>query len=374
MKFSCLSENLAQGLSIVSKAISAKGSLPILSHVLLKTDEGRLQLGATDLETGIVTWVGAKVEEDGGVTVPARLLSELVSHLPPGKIELTADDKKILTLSAPQAHSRLNGMDAGEFPPLPSAAGKRVLNLSPQDFLRAVSLTSFASARDESRPILTGILVKGSGRELRLVGVDGFRLAEKKLPLAKDLEEDVSMVIPAPTLLEVARLGSRQGEGEEGIAVTILGKENQVLFDLGSVRITSRLLEGPFPDYEKIIPRSFSSQVKLSTEEFLKAVRLASVFAKDSAGIVKLKLKPGELLTISANTSEVGDNVSRVEATIEGEPLEIAFNSKYLIDVLSNLDCDEVVFEAGGPLNPGIIKPADSEDYLYVVMPVRTAS
>lgn len=374
MKFDCLSENLAQGLSIVSKAVSAKGSLPVLSHVLLKTDEGRVLLGATDLEMGIVTWVGAKVEREGGVTVPARLLSELVSGLPPGKIEVSVDKGQTLRLTAPQAKSRLNGLDAGEFPPLPSSTGKRILNLSPSDFLKAVSQTSFAAARDESRPVLTGILVKGSGRQLCLVGVDGFRLAEKKLPLPQTLEEAVSLVVPAPTLMEVARLGSRRAEGEEGIATTILPEQNQVLFDLGDIRVASRLLEGQFPDYEKIIPASFSSRAKLSTEEFLKAVRLASIFARDSARIVKLKLESESPLTVSAATSEVGESVSQVEAVVEGDPLEIAFNSKYLTDVLSNLGSEEVVFEAGGPLNPGTIKPADADDYLCVVMPVRTTS
>lgn len=374
MKFSCLSENLAHGLSTVSKAVSAKGSLPILSHVLLKTDEGRILLGATDLETGIVTWVGAKVEEEGGVTVPARLLSELVASLPPGKIELKVDKGQTLQLTSPEARSRLNGLDAGEFPPLPSSSGKRILNLAPKSFLRAVSLTSFASARDESRPVLTGTLIKGSGQELRLVGVDGFRLAEKKLLLSNPIEEKIHMVIPSQTLLEIARLGSRQGGEEKEIVTTILPKENQVLFDLGDVRVTSRLLEGQFPDYEKIIPASFSSRVKLSTEEFLKAVRMASIFARDSAGIVKLRLEPEAPLTVSAATSEVGENVSRVEAKIEGDPLEIAFNSKYLTDVLSNLGSEEVVFEAGGPLNPGTIKPADADDYLYVLMPIRTTT
>jgi len=376
MKFSCLSENLAKGLSIVSKAVSTKGSLPVLAHVLLKTEDGKVKLAATDLETGVVTWVGAKIEEEGAVTVPARLLSELVANLPPGKIEISTK-KQSLTLRAPQAKSRLNGLSAEEFPPLPdvpeahSVEGKTTFSLDPKIFPGAVSQVAFASASDESRPILTGVLIKGSGKDISLVGVDGFRLAERKLCLPEDLAKDLSIVIPSRTLAEVARLAAHQ---EEPVRVVLLPKENQILFELEGSRITSRLLEGQFPDYKKIIPPSFNTQAKLLTDEFLKAVRLASIFARDSASIVRLKLESSQPLTLFANTAEVGENRTKVEAEIEGEPLEIAFNSKYLTDVLSNLQSEEVIFEASGPLNPGVLKPSPSTNYLHLIMPVRTAN
>jgi len=370
MKFSCLSENLAQGLSIVSKAVSSRGSLPVLSHVLLKTEDGRVKLAATDLETGVITWIRAKVDEEGGTTVPARLLLELVNNLPPGKVEISTE-KQILTLTTPGVQSRLNGLAAEEFPPLPEAEGKKVLSLDPKEFLQAVSQVAFAAASDESRPILTGILVRGSGKELRLVGVDGFRLAERKLGLPQELSEDLSMVVPAKTLSEVARLAVQQ---EEPVRVVLLPEENQILFELEGVRITSRLLEGQFPDYKKIIPPSFDTQAKLSTEEFLKAIRLTAVFARDSASVVRLRLAADKPLVLSANTAEVGEGKTEVEAKIEGESLEIAFNSKYLTDVLSNLQSEEVVFEASGPLNPGVIKPPQSSNYLHLIMPVRTTS
>lgn len=369
MRFSCLSENLAKGLSIVSKAVSSKGSLPVLSHVLLKTEDGKVKLAATDLETGVVTWVGAKVEEEGAVTVPARLLSELVANLPPGKIEINTK-KQGLTLRAPQVKSRLSGLAAEEFPPLPEVGGKTAFSLDPKVFPAAVSQVAFAAASDESRPVLTGVLLKGSGKNLSLVGVDGFRLAERKLNLSKDLAKDLSMVIPSRTLAEVARLAAHQ---ENPVRVVLLPEENQILFELEDSRITSRLLEGQFPDYEKIIPPSFNTQAKLLTEDFLKAVRLASIFARDSASIVRLRLDSAGPLVLSANTAEVGENRTKVEARIEGEALEIAFNSKYLTDVLSNLQSEEVIFEASGPLNPGVLKPSPATNYLHLIMPVRTA-
>jgi DNA polymerase-3 subunit beta len=370
MKFSCLSENLAQGLSIVSKAVSSKGSLPVLSHVLLQAADGKVKLAATDLETGIVTWIGAKIDEEGAVTVPARLLAELVNNLPPGKVEVSAE-KQTLVLTAPRTDSRLSGLAAEEFPPLPEVAGKSVFLLDPKIFPTAVSQVVFAAAADESRPILTGVLVKGSGKNLSLVGVDGFRLAERKLDIDEDLAEDLSVVIPSRTLAEVARLSAHQ---EEPVKVTLLPEENQVLFELADSRITSRLLEGQFPDYEKIIPPSFNTRAQLATEEFLQAVRLASIFARDSASIVHLNLDAEKPLVLSATTAEVGEGKTEVEAKVEGEPLEIAFNSKYLTDVLSNLRSEEVIFEASGALNPGVIKPSPATNYLHLIMPVRTAS
>lgn len=372
MKFSCLSENLAQGLSVVSKTTSTKGSLPVLSHILLRTEDGRLRLGATDLETGVVTWVGGKVLEEGGLTVPARLLWELISQLPPGKIEIAAQNQ-VLTVRTdpPYTKSKLYGLAADEFPPFPEPEGQKLFSLGPKVLAEAVSKVAFAAAHDESRPILTGVLVKGEATDLHLVGVDGFRLAEKKISLPKPLSENISLVIPARTLSEVVRLA---GNTEEPITATLLSEENQTLFSLNGARIVCRLLEGQFPDYEKIIPASFSTRAEIPTEDFLKAVRLAAVFARDSASVVKISLVPDQPVTFSANTQEVGEHQTEVEAKIEGEPLQIAFNSKYLTDLLSNLGDEGVVFEASGPLNPGVFKPASSADYLHLIMPVRTTA
>lgn len=371
MRFSCLSENLAQGLSIVLKAISAKGSLPILSHVLLATDEGRLKLGATDLDTGIVTWVGGKVEQEGSVTVPAKLLWELVSQLPPGKVVLEAQ-KQLLSLSTepPRTSSKLHGLNADEFPPLPEEEGATLFEIEPQDLETAVSQVAFASASDESRPILTGVLLKGSKDGLlTFVGVDGFRLAEKKVNASA--EKDFSLVIPARTLSEVARVGAKSGDP---VRAALLPDENQVLFFLEGVKIMSRLLEGQFPDYQKVIPASFGTKVQLPTEEFLRAVRLAAVFARDSASVVKLSFAPNEPVVLSSNTQDVGEHKTDVEADVEGEPVEVAFNSKYLTDLLSNIGAEEVIFESAGALNPGVFKPApESSDYLHIIMPVRVA-
>lgn len=371
MKFSCLSENLTSGLSIVSKAVSSKGSLPVLSHVLLQTEDGRLRLGATDLETGVVTWVGGKILEEGGMTVPARLLWELVSQLPSGKIEIAAKNQ-ILTVRTdpPHTKSKLHGLAADEFPPFPGPEGRMLFSLDPKVLAGAVSKVAFAAARDESRPILTGVLVRGEADELRLVGVDGFRLAEKRLTLGEPLGESVSLVIPAKALSEVVRLG---GSTEEPLTATLLAEENQTLFSLNGSKVVCRLLEGQFPDYEKIIPASFSTQAEIPVEDFLKAVRLAAVFARDSASVVKLSLAPDQPIVFSANTQEVGEHRTEVEARVEGEPLEIAFNSRYLLDLLSNLGDEAVVFEAGGPLNPGVFKPVSSSDYLHLIMPVRVA-
>jgi DNA polymerase-3 subunit beta len=370
MKFSCLSENLAQGLSIVLKAVSSKGSLPILSHVLLKTDAGRLKLGATDLDTGIVTWVGGKVEEEGSVTVPAKLLWDLVSQLPPGKVVLESK-KQLLTISTepPRTRSKLHGLSADEFPPLPEEEGATLFKIDPLDLAAAVSQVAFAAASDESRPILTGVLLSGSEKGLTFVGVDGFRLAEKRVDVSAGKE--FSVVVPARILSEVARVGAKSADP---VSVALLPDENQVLFFLEGSKILSRLLEGQFPDYEKIIPASFGTRAQLARDDLLKAVRLAAVFARDSASVVKLSFAPNKPVVLSSNTQDVGEHKTEVEASVEGEGVEVAFNSKYLTDLLSNLDAEEVIFESAGALNPGVFKPAgDSSDYLHIIMPVRVA-
>jgi DNA polymerase-3 subunit beta len=371
MKLSVLQENLAAGLSLVAHAVAAKGSLPILSHLLLRTDGGRLRLAATNLETGIVTWVGAKVETEGALSVPARLLTELVSSLPPGKLTLTVSNQ-ILSVESDRAHSRLNGVSADEFPNLPTPTKEPILALPPEVLSQAVGAVAFAAATDEARPVLTGVLFKVSDSRLTLVGVDGFRLSERRLFLEKAAKNALSLVIPARTLSEVARAAV----GLEGPLLLYLPpEENQVIFKTEAFEISSRLLEGEFPDYEKIIPQNFVTRANLEVSSFSKAVRLAAIFAKDSANIVKLKFLPAEgKLLLSANTAEVGENETELEGELSGEVVEIAFNAKYLLDCLAALAAEKITFQVSGPLNPGLIRIVDDPNFLHLIMPVRVQS
>jgi len=368
MKFSVLQENLAKGLAIVGKAVATKGSLPVLANVLLATEEGRLKLAATNLETGITTWVGAKVEEEGAITIPARILAEFVGNLPPTQI--TGQVKNgILSIETEEARSSFNGVDAAEFPTLPIFPEESKLTFDPRSLGEAISEVAFAAASDEGRPILTGVLLKVEGQEATLVGVDGFRLSERKLALPVAVEKGFAVVIPARTLQEIVRLLSAE---EEQLQVALVPNGNQVLFRGASVLISSQLLEGEFPDYQKIIPTEHSTQAQLKRSDWQKAVRLASVFAKDSASIIKLAFRPEEnQVVLKAALAEVGEGQSLVAAAIEGEGLEMAFNSRYLTDILTNLADEELIFNTSGPLAPGLIKPLGRDNFLHIIMPVR---
>jgi len=367
MKLSCLQENLAKGLATVCRVVSTTGSLPVLSNVLLATEGGRLKLAATDLETGIVTYVGAKIEEEGAITVPAKVFSRLVANLPPGEISLEMK-KQLLYLKAPEVESEFNGLSAEEFPELPEFNAGESFELSGELLAQGISEVAFAAAVDEGRPVLTGILLLGEGRNLTLVGVDGFRLAEKKITLEQEIPS-LSLIVPARTLRELALI---LGKEDVPVLVSQAPEENQIIFKVGEVVFSSRLLEGKFPQYREIVPQDFSTRFTLSREEFLKAVSLSSIFAQTMANIVRLDFSPDEnVVSVSANTQEIGSNKVALGGKGEGKAAQIAFNAKYLADCLSALSCEEISFTMTESLKPGVIRPEGSDDYLHVIMPVR---
>lgn len=368
MKFSCLQENLKAGLSIVNKAVATKGSLPVLSNVLLSAaTDGRLKLAATNLETSIVTWIPATVEETGATTVPARLLSEFIGNLSPTSISATLT-AQTLELTTPSGKSKFNGMPVEEFPSLPEVSQNLVLEVDPAVFAKAVSEVVFATATDEARPVLNGVLVKTEGQDLVLVGVDGFRLAERRLPLPTEVNFS-SVIIPAKTLAEVARLVS----GTSGkLAIALQPDGNLAAFTAGDFSVLSRLLEGEFPDYTRIIPTENKTRATFLREDFLKAVRLSNTFAKDANNIIKVALdKEASQITLSATASEIGENSSYFAATITGDSLEASFNGKFLLDLLNNTGSEKITIEASGPLSPSLWRLDDRSDYLHLIMPVR---
>ena len=367
MKLTCLQENLSKGLSTVCRVVPAVGSLPVLSNVLLQTDKGRLKLQATDLETGVTTWVGAKISEEGAVTVPAKVFSRLISNLPHGEISLEIK-KQTLYLFAQDVESEFNGLSAEEFPELPEFSREGSFTLRGRDLKEGIEGVVFAAAQDEGRPILTGILLESKGKELTLAGVDGFRLAERKLRFDEELPS-LRLVVPARTLRELALI---LGKGGDKVGVFRAESENQILFEVDDVCFSSQLLEGEFPNYREVVPKEFSTRFKLPREEFLKAVQLASLFAEGGANVVRLCLSPAEgVVSVSANTQEIGSNKVDVRGEGEGEEAKIAFNARYLTDSLTAVSSERVVFEMTGSLKPGVIRPEGLEDYLCVVMPVR---
>ena len=373
MKVSSLQENLNRGLSIVGRAVPVRSTLPQASHVLLETDGGRVKLVATDLTIAVTCWIGATVEEEGAVTVPARLLTDFVASLPNEKIDLNVTGRgKQLHIVCARNEATIAGMDAQDFPPVPSVSDGLTLTLAPGTLRKAIQQVQFAAATDDTRPVLTGIHTLAEGNVLTLAAADGFRLAVHHLPLDQDVAEKVEVIIPARALREVERL---LGEDDEPVEMAINAGRSQVLFRMKTVEVVATLIQGTFPNYSQLIPQSYASRAEIDMKQFLQETRIAAIFARDGAGIIRLQMEPGEKngsgkLTISARAEEIGEHRGDLDVKLEGEASKIAFNSRYLQDVLSVLETQEVMLETTNPSSPGVIRPVGDERYVHVVMPM----
>jgi DNA polymerase-3 subunit beta len=373
MKLSCLQENLNRGLSVVGRAVATKTTLPITNNVLLATDEGRLKLVATNLEMAISCWIGVKIEDEGSITVPARLLTEFVSSLPSDTISMQLSPQtKTLGLKCARFEARISGIDAKEFPPIPSVDEGVNTSVEVEALRKAINHVAFAAATEESRPVLTGVSAKFEGKTLTLAAADGFRLAVYTLPIADEISQKTEVIIPARTLSELNRL---MADEEETVSVTLNPNKSQVLFRIKSVELVSQLVQGTFPNYSQIIPQGYNTRMIVSVAEFLRATRTASIFARDGSGTVRLMITPGSetnpgKLSVSARSEEIGDDVGEIDATVEGAESKIAFNGKYLIDVLGVLDEAQVALETNNPSSPGLLRPVGTDNYIHVVMPM----
>ena len=373
MKLSCLQENLDRGLNLVGRAVATRTTLPITNNILLATDQSRLKLAATNLEMAITCWIGAKIEEEGTITVPARLLTEFVSSLPSDKIDINLSPRtKTLELKCARFEARISGIDAKDFPPIPKIDEGITTKVEIENLRQGINQVVFAAATEESRPVLTGVDAQFNGDLLTLAAADGFRLAVYKLPLATPVDQPTEVIIPARTLAELNRLMTDQ---EEAVEVTVNPNKSQALFRLKDIELVSQLVQGTFPNYTQLIPQSYNTRMVVSVDEFLRATKTASIFARDGSGIVRLVVTPGaELapgkLTVSARSEEIGDDVGEIDATVEGEEAKIAFNGKYLTEVLSVLHEPQVALETTNPSSPGVIRPVGVDNYIHVVMPM----
>ncbi|MBA7616763.1 Beta sliding clamp [subsurface metagenome] len=321
----------------------------------------------------ISCWIGAKVEEEGAITVPARLLTEFISSLPSDKIDISLSPKtKTLELKCARFEARISGVDAKDFPPIPTVDEGITTKVEVEALRQGISQVVFAAATEESRPVLTGIDAEFDGDLLTLAAADGFRLAVYKLPLLNPVSQKTEVVIPARTLAELNRLIADQ---EEAIEITVNPNKSQALFRLKNSELVSQLVQGTFPQYSQLIPQSYTTRAVVDVAQFLRATRTASIFARDGSGIVRLVMTPGGELTpgkvtISARSEEIGDDVGDIDAIVDGEESKIAFNGRYLIDVLSVLRESQVALETTNPSSPGVIRPVGVDNYIHVVMPM----
>jgi len=376
MKVSCTQENLAKGLSIVGRAVAARSTLPVLGNILIATDQARLKLSATNLEVGINCWIGAKVEQEGATTVPARLLSEFVSSLPTERVDLELITRtQTLNLKCGRFEANIKGIDAQEFPLILAPTENDRVRIKPDLLRQMVDQVAFAAATDESRPVLTGVLADISSERLTFAAADGYRLSVSSIALEQGPQQANNVIIPARALQELRRIS---GEEENPIEMLIAPNRSQVFFHMSDIDLVSQLVEGTFPDYRQIVPKASSIKATLSTQDFLKAVRMAFIFARDSANVVRLQVIPGAnagtgRMVITATSSEHGDNISELDIALEGAPLEISFNARYLIDALSVIETAQVLLEMRDLSSPGVLRPVGGSDFMHVIMPMHVA-
>jgi len=374
MKVSCLQENLRRGLSIVSHAVASKSTLPVLSNILLTTDNGRLRLQATNLEIGITCWIGAKVEDEGSVTVPAKLLSDFVSNLPNDTVVLDLDERtQTVHLRCARSEANIKGIEADEFPAIPSVdADEPTVSIAPDVLRKAIDQVAFAAASDDTRPVLAGVLLKLQGNTATFSASDGFRLAIKTIDLPEPVRTAQEVIVPARALIELSRI---IGDSDQPVEMTITPSGGQVLFHTENVDLVSRLIDGKFPDLQRVVPKGYATRAVMDRSSYLQAAKQASVFATSSANIVKVSLEggaewgPGRMM-LSANAAEVGDNKTELEGQITGEGGQIALNVKFLQETLGAIDTPQVALEMQTQAAPGVFRPVGDDSLLIIVMPM----
>lgn len=362
MRISVLLEKFKKGLNAVDKIVASKNTLPILNNVLIKTDEGQVVLSATDLEVGINYYLGGKIETEGSITVPGKVLSSFVNSLNEEKITLDSING-VLSAKTEKSEANINGMAADEFPIIPKIIGKEVLEIDGAILKTAISQVVFSASYDESRPVLTGIYFMIGDNTLKMVATDSYRLAERTINIPTISK--ASFIIPVKTIQELHRIIS----GSEKIKIIV--SENQVMFLLPDMDITSRIIEGDYPDYEQIIPKTFKTTTIISTAELANTIKTASFFARENANNIKITLRKDHLL-IEATSSQLGNFKSQIKCVVGGEENEVSFNARYLLDALSGIDSAKVKLEMIGKINPGVIKPENGQGIMYIIMPLRS--
>ena len=392
MRITCTQDHLSRGLSTVTRAVGSRPTMPVLANVLLATDGSRLKLSATNLDLGITTWVTANVDEEGTVTVPARLLTDLVNSMPVGQsVELHEEEKtRTLTVKCQQSRAEVRGIDPEEFPPMPTAEDQPTVSIDQALCKELINQVAFGAARDDTRPVLAGVSMELEEAQITLAASDGFRLVMRDATLDQEIADPVKVIVPARALQELERI---LGDDEGAVEMTVTTNRSQVLFRAGDVNLVSRLIEGQFPNVRNFIPKSYATKVVVARQPFADAMRRVSLFARESANVVRLEVEAGEngdgltpgRLTIEAQAQDLGESHDELDASIEGESTHLAFNAEYLNEFANALaggtvdpdtdkmkDIDEVVVEITGPLSPGVVRGGGLPEYLHVIMPMHT--
>lgn len=360
-----LSDNLRDHLSFLNLAVSSRATLPILSNILIETKKGKLVFSATDLEIGASVGIAASIEEEGAITVPAKTFSDLVSNINDDKITIDANNGN-LNLTSRKVKTVFQTAPPEEFPKLFEEKGEEVASLPREALDKELRSVVFAASQDQSRPVFSGVLMKQEKERLLMVATDAHRLSlreSKALKIKNGKSASSQMIVSGRAIRALL-----SGKGESEVSVFVSNKNNQIIFVQGERMLVGRLLEGEYPAYEKIIPQDFSLKTEFDKEEMTEALKIAEIFARDSASIIKLSVSKDKI-TVSSSGG-LGQNSVDVEAKTQGEENEIAFNGRYVLELLGNVDSERVVFEMSGPLNPGVFK-TEGETFLHLIMPIR---
>lgn len=362
MKFSCTQENLHRALSIVGHIATRNISLPILNNVLIRAEQGAIRLSATNLEIGVHCVIRGKIETEGAFTVNGKLFADYISLLPKDRVDVVLEEKT-LHVTAPGAKTGIRGIPAEEFPLIPAVKREQLIRVPGAELKSAISRTLFAAASDEARPEISGVLLLVQDKVLTLAATDSYRLSEQKISLA-DAGKNVRVIIPNRTLQEVLRT-----LGDEPVELAV--DENQALFSYDDVELTTRLIEGQYPDYTQIIPKEFETTIEAPREEFITAVKQASLFCKQGVYDVTLEADGGKRLVIRAANAQAGEHETELTVTTKGNGLTIVFNFRYLLDGLLSLGAETVTLELGSSASPGLLRPKGNQQSLYLIMPIR---
>lgn len=366
MKFICTQSNLAQGVNQVVNAASTDSTLPILANILLKAQKGSVTLAATNLEVGITCVVGGRVETEGATTVPAKLFAQYVNSIRDDKIELTVQNNS-LSIKSENTDSQMTGIDAGEFPLIPEVTGGLKTSIPSAVLQGAIKKTLFAAAIDNSRPEIAGVMFNLDKNQFVVAATDGYRLAEfrEKIPLA--IAKARQVIVPTKTMAEVARI-SAGVSGEIKMSIS----ENQITFEVADVIISSRLIDGKYPDYAQIIPTKYGVEAMLKNSELLKTIKTSSVFSKTGVNDIMFSFDPeGKKLHASASSAEMGRGSSQIMAEMKGSKVDVIFNHRFIVDGINAIENEEIFFGISGQGGPGVIKSAQGDGYIYIVMPIK---
>ncbi len=365
MKITFLSDNLQNKISFLNHAVSVRGQLPILSNFLLEAKKGKLTISATDLEIGISSSLPVNIEKEGNITIPAKNFSDLLGNIVNQKITLTLDGET-LNLSGEKIKASFQTMPAVDFPKLYEEKGEEIVEIKKTEIEKYISRIAFSAAIDSSRPALSGVLLEKDNQQVILVATDGYRLSLQKNVFKTKEGLKKPLIVPARIVKELLSIK----EDGDDVKIFVSEKNNQVMFLQNETILVGRLIEAEYPDYEKIIPSEFATKIEVDKDALHNAIRICSVFARETANIVKFTIEKSKII-VSANSPSVGEDTVELDAKTSGEENEIAFNAKYLLDLLSALEEEDLIFEMNGPLNPGVFKIKGDDTFLHLIMPIR---